>query len=843
MIEINERDVIEWANGYSGEKFHACLCDPPYHLTSIVERFGKNGSVPAKDRDGVFQRSSKGFMGKEWDGGDIAFDPETWAALGEHLLPGALGMAFASSRGWHRMAVAIEDAGMIIHPSIFGWVQGCLSEDSEIFTLRGWKKYTDINVGDKTICYNISTDIFSVGNIQEKYIYEYSDTAFHIKSDITDQIVSKNHRCIIEQDGKYIFKKAETLEFKETVPILENMPELFWLFFCGKLRSVLQKNVLFNKMRKGIVVKKGNWNKKGKNEKRVWTLSNTQEKRRNYYVSSLRNKKIQNCSTIEENKDSSNVFQKMFWKIACQESNKVFSSWKKWVECQIGGRISKKNDRRKKSFVERWSYLQETKRKLSKLFYKIYSVPGKIYFYGEKRWLCYGTQTIDCNRDWKATDKIGGSSSHRSQSRKQFFREFDVIQNKSGSQKVRTLWKTKTSLATISPIKYDGVVWCVKVNTGAFIARRNGKMFITGNSGFPKASNPEKVLEKRGEDGSVFDGYRYGAQALKPAIEPIIVFQKPFGNVQIDNILRYGTGVYDIDRNRIGMSVPPTGSGPSHIYGWANTEKEPHWNGSEGRWPANFYLQHEPGCKCIGYRDDQYQINRFVDGAKPWGDAKGEKFDSDEAGGRVLVWECVDGCPIRLLDGQSGNLKSGRFEPHHKITSEWGYHGGERSELPLSNTIGDSGGASRFFFQSHWELEQQDPVFYCAKASRSEKDAGLDAIDKKEVSYSQYRENFKDTKDFVTHYPDGSPRPVNKLRNNHPTVKPLALCKHLAGLLLPPQEYAPRRIMIPFSGSGSEMIGAFQAGWDDIVGIELEKEYIELATARLDYWTVQLPLF
>jgi DNA modification methylase len=52
---------------------------------------------------------------------------------------------------------------------------------------------------------------------------------------------------------------------------------------------------------------------------------------------------------------------------------------------------------------------------------------------------------------------------------------------------------------------------------------------------------------------------------------------------------------------------------------------------------------------------------------------------------------------------------------------------------------------------------------------------------------------------------------------------------------LPPPEYQPR-ILIPFAGSGSEMIGALLAGWYEIVGIEMEQEYCEIAEARLKWW-------
>ena len=64
-----------------GKLVDSVVTDPPYHLTSIVERYGKEGSAPAKDRDGLYQRQARGFMGKEWDGGcllytsDAADDP------------------------------------------------------------------------------------------------------------------------------------------------------------------------------------------------------------------------------------------------------------------------------------------------------------------------------------------------------------------------------------------------------------------------------------------------------------------------------------------------------------------------------------------------------------------------------------------------------------------------------------------------------------------------------------------------------------------------------------------------------------------------------------------------
>jgi len=107
-----------------GVQVDSVVTDPPYHLTSIVERFGKEGSAPAQEgTDGAFKRASKGFMGKEWDGGDIAFRKETWELALKLLKPGGHLLAFSASRNYHRMAVAIEDAGFEIRDQMM-WLYG-----------------------------------------------------------------------------------------------------------------------------------------------------------------------------------------------------------------------------------------------------------------------------------------------------------------------------------------------------------------------------------------------------------------------------------------------------------------------------------------------------------------------------------------------------------------------------------------------------------------------------------------------------------------------------------------------------------------------------------------------
>lgn len=108
--------------------FDSCVTDPPYHLASIVKRFGPgqkgiNNRDEKEGRNGPYHRAAKGFMGETWDGGDIAFQKEFWEEVYRVIKPGAVCLAFAATRNYHRMAVALEDAGFEVVDMI-NWIYG-----------------------------------------------------------------------------------------------------------------------------------------------------------------------------------------------------------------------------------------------------------------------------------------------------------------------------------------------------------------------------------------------------------------------------------------------------------------------------------------------------------------------------------------------------------------------------------------------------------------------------------------------------------------------------------------------------------------------------------------------
>jgi len=141
--------------------------------------------------------------------------------------------------------------------------------------------------------------------------------------------------------------------------------------------------------------------------------------------------------------------------------------------------------------------------------------------------------------------------------------------------------------------------------------------------------------------------------------------------------------------------------------------------------------------------------------------------------------------------------------------------------------------------------EQASRFYYCAKASPGERNGGLG---------EEFPEHLTSTLQGESEFakkngPDPDPE-LNKFytlkRNFHPCVKPIKLCEYLAKLILPPSSVIQRRILVPFSGSGSEIIGCVKAGWDEVVGVEMSSEYCAIAQARVAHQgknTGWLPVF
>ena len=117
--------------------------------------------------------------------------------------------------------------------------------------------------------------------------------------------------------------------------------------------------------------------------------------------------------------------------------------------------------------------------------------------------------------------------------------------------------------------------------------------------------------------------------------------------------------------------------------------------------------------------------------------------------------------------------------------------------------------------------------FYCAKASKSERNAGLEAFEDKK---SQHNAGGIGRKISVEKRLEQGKENAPMMKNIHPTVKPIALMRYLCRLVTPPNGV----VLDPFMGSGTTGIGAVAEGFD-FIGIEMDEEYLNIAQARIKH--------
>jgi DNA modification methylase len=303
----------------------------------------------------------------------------------------------------------------------------------------------------------------------------------------------------------------------------------------------------------------------------------------------------------------------------------------------------------------------------------------------------------------------------------------------------------------------------------------------------------------------------YGT-ATKPAHEPIILAQKPLGGTYAANVLRWGVGGLNIDACRVtatdGVPVfrhkgePAINAYGDGLHGSARTGEI---DTQTGRWPTNLLLTHHPDCAA----------------------------------------SCAPGCPVAVLDAQSGTLTSGKAGTHGHIRNVPGfarelegriYGGGEglwTEAGPAGELYGDSGGASRFFPTSRFEADDFAPFLYVAKAARSEREKGLRALSKATPGERTGRVDGSAGLDS----PRAGAGRTNAGANIHPTVKPVQLMRWLVRLVTPPGE----TVLDPFLGSGTTGVAATMEG-RAFIGIEREAQYLEIARHRLASAQPGLPL-
>ena len=312
------------------------------------------------------------------------------------------------------------------------------------------------------------------------------------------------------------------------------------------------------------------------------------------------------------------------------------------------------------------------------------------------------------------------------------------------------------------------------INIGLAIDKRNGVDNRTGNIRTDRKATIGNIYEwangrpdtKEYEERKAQNEWIGYNSQLKPAYEPIIVARKPVEESIVDNVIKYGVGGLNIDECRVGtenVSIhnAPKGTFAGGEYGRCSDTSS--YRDSVGRFPANVILT---------YDETDYE-------------------------------EVCGGMPYTKGNGGEPNYEKSNSENRVYV------HGKNKNWHKSGVHFDDEGSAARYF--------------YCAKATKFDRDEGLDSFEEqKSIRINAPREKEEDK---------FSPK-----KNTHVAVKPTSLMRYLVRLVSP----KGATILDCFNGSGSTgkavMLENKEFKKDyKYIGIELTDEYLPISKARIEY--------
>lgn len=841
-------DVVEMLKTLEENSVDAIVTDPPYGL----EFMGKDWDAPWKtDRrqnfDGTIDEHVDTPYGRSkvrnGNGASYGADArimqefqkwcERWAIEAFRVLkPGGHILSFGGSRTYHRMACAIEDAGFEIRDQI-QWIYGCLDEETQLVSRDGIKPYHKAMIGEHVLCYSPESGEYSYQPILEIVEYDYSDTAYRLIGDFGEQVVSRHHRCIVERGGDEVFELAENIarEFETCVPILENLSELQHAIHDGQSHSSVTKQILQPDMLQCA----------DRAEEQRWETPITKEDDGNNLP--LRKQEM-GSQLLAKTREDSNVQSQMQWNHPRGGVESARSQRAHSLDSGIETSGGDSHDGGDKPGVEGRTDISEAQGSVCGSVDQIRSLSSGIYKYGAEGRLRDGASSIGCADNWQSSSEGGSSTSPEPSGDGEPNFESNVVRDERRTQSIRAWRGHKTAVVRVVPFHYVGKVWCLRVPTGAFVAVRGGVAFPTGNSGFPKSMNVSLMIDKaaRGFPQGTADPespnhgeYKGGCSEENPA-------GRGFGA---------GPGQFMNGRKIIGEHPNPAGNKPGgnslnmSVVGMPEkvyltepfTDDAKQWDG----WGTALKPAHEPivlarkpligtvvenvlthgtgalniaACRIPG---EPVPINKLE---------KWSGFGEEIAPEYTATMSDVGRWPANLIhDGSEEVLEE--FAKYgdrpscmspSKADSAGTIFGGSRTQgnLPM-----DSGTAARFF--------------YCAKASKEDRNEGCWHLEPKSAGESTDRE---DGSAGLNSPRAGAGRTSGSF-NHHPTVKPTDLMRYLCKMITPPKG----TVLDCFMGSGSTGKAALLEGFN-FIGIDQDADYCTIATARMEHvLETDMPLF
>lgn len=824
MIEIRHGDCRELLKELPDSSVDSVVTDPPYEY---------------------------GFMNQRWDGTGVAFEAAVWEEVFRVLKPGGHLISFGADRRVHRLMCAIEDSGFDLRTMGFWVSASCLSDDTEVLVDGEWVSWLKAKTGASALCYDVERDEFSWQPIGGVHVFWNSDPLYRLVSDRTDQLVTGNHRCLVERDGAFVFVEAgEAARQPEArVPVLEDVRGLLRdLSYQQQERGAASD--VFDRVFEPA-----------QTPERAWWPSGSDGGPQGHHrgVRSVRGSGDHTEGVgCEVASPAPLLFQKVPRKVLRTKDQGEPTLRAVRVDGGVVEEVEEIPSSRRASLPleGRVLTLEEEVR-----VGQVREVPQRSGFDGTQGRVRDGAPAPRGPSGWSAAGEDRGGPPHQSRRLRQQDREPGLVQVERGAQTVRGEGRTVADLVRFERVAYEGIVWCLTVPTGAFVVRRKGKVFVTGNS-FPKSLNVAKAIDKKlgklserevvgtyqnpsdhpdggksyWQGSSRYDDDRRtsslggitGANAVTAAAtpeaalwegwgtalknqEPWVLFRKPLCGTVAENILKHGVGGLYIDGCRIPFTHdrdaeivrtwPRPNAGAQKemsplMKGWDAKAGEDSFN-ALGRWPSAIICSDE-------------DMKGPVIGVEVFGEARNPGPSSrGSADSRLIYSKGLKGGKRFATDGGDMDGVFGPYTKHFRI-------GGQEDQAIIHA------------LPEELLMRLLPTGVIHPKASTGEREMGLEGfkttwVDPSRKEGSAGRNN-----------PRAGAGRQAKRKNLHPTVKPIGLMRHLVRMVTPPDGL----VLDPFCGVASTGVAAV---WERMrfLGMELteteEKPYVSIGRARLTY--------
>jgi ribonucleoside-triphosphate reductase len=365
------------------------------------------------------------------------------------------------------------------------WGSQCVSEDTEVLTENGWRKYDEIK-DEKIATFNLQNGRIELLKPERIASYDFDGYLVRLKNRTQEQLVTPNHRVVRKKfnSEKFEFIEAQKLfEFK--TPILVPL--------AGKTESKKEIDENLVKLFAWLVSE--------------GCFSDGKRQRVMIYQSE---KNKENCDEIREILRNLNL---------------------KWDETKKLSGFSKKRS------VIRFRLNQDSSRKIRKLI-NSKKIPRIIKKLSERQIKLFidtyvkGDGFIEKNgririvtKDKDIRDSIQELCSLCGYGSTNNLRENNVWQ-------ITIIRNPVASITKLDRVRYKGKVWCPTTKNGTFIARRNGKVFITGNTPFTNLTLdwriPEDLKDQHVTLGgklqdSVYGDYQEEADMINRAFVEVMI--------------------------------------------------------------------------------------------------------------------------------------------------------------------------------------------------------------------------------------------------------------------------------------------------------------------------------